>query len=399
MLKYKPLKYMRNESIELRQPHGKESFLRAHGIQITDSPEVFFQLAQRYGVPWTEIRYIDLNRTGVYLPDDEVRVGFRARFIVQPETHDPKRTWFAIPVRVQIDTPYSVHDQALWFQDEKMGDTRPVELDTCDVSYQRGSHLLNLNSRSRSNCAGCRACVHNYKDLYDQTVIRDLDKLVTREQIKDFFDQKEQAGLDIAALRQIAVVTGLFGSERAVVTHMGLIRQVVSPRGFKGELMYFGCQVNSLDGLKRLADLGDFALVYAVDNFTKRSEILNRKKGKLTLEDAKRNLTLARDLGIQTTFAYIAGIDDLASLERGFTFLADSITRFPVVNVYQIQTPGQIRIIDEEAKGLEYYVRARKAIEQVFAETDLRPRRWENYRPLWYDFFANQPLPSNTFGD
>ncbi|MBI3109465.1 hypothetical protein HYZ06_00290 [Candidatus Daviesbacteria bacterium] len=373
--------------------------LKEQGVQITHSSEVFLQLADMYQLPPSEVRYIDLNRTGVHLPDGEVRVGFRVRFITDLETSGSISTWFALPVRVQSDTPYSVNDQALWFADEKMGKTHQVELDTCDVSYQRGPRLLNLNSRSRSNCAGCTACAHNYKDLYDQTVIRDLDRLVTQKQIENFFDQKEQAGLDIAALRQIAVVTGLFGSEGAVVTHMDLIRQVVSPRGFKGELMYFGCEVNSSDGLKRLADLGDFALVYAVDNFTKRSEILNRKKGKLTLEDAKRTLTLARALGIQTTFAYIAGIDDLASLQQGFIFLADSITRFPVVNVYQIQTPGQMRIIDEEAKGIEYYIKARGAIEQVLTGTGLRPRRWENYRPLWYDIYAGQPLPSNTFGE
>lgn len=280
-----------------------------------------------------------------------------------------------------------------------MGDAHQVELDTCDVSYQRGPHLLNLNSRNRSNCAGCQACVHNYKDFYDQTVIRDLDRLVTREQIATFFDQREQAGLDIAALRQIAVVTGLFGSERAIVTHMSLIHDVVSSRGFEGELMYFGCEINSLDGLKRVTDLGNFALVYAVDNFSKRLEILGRKKSKLTLDDAKRTLTLAKTLGIQTTFAYIAGIDDLISLQQGFSFLADSITRFPIVNVYQIQTPGQMRIIDAEAKELEYYVKARETIEQVLTQTGLYPRRWENYRPLWYDFYVGQPLLSNTFGD
>lgn len=384
---------------EQEQARSVKGLLTRCGVQIIHSPEVFFQLAYMYQLPPSEARYIDLNRTGVYLPDGEVRVGFRARFITDLETFGSKSTWFALPVRVTGDTPYFVHNQSLWFREEKMGKTHQVELDTCDVSYQRGPRLLNLNSRSRSNCAGCTACVHNYKDLYDQTVIRDLDRLVTKKQIEDFFDQKEQGGLDITALRQIAVVTGLFGSERAVITHMDLIHQVASARGFKGELMYFGCEVNSQDGLERLAELGNFAIVYAVDNFTKRSEILNRKKARLTLEDAKRTLTLAKALGIQTTFAYIAGIDDVASLEQGFTLLADSITRFPVVNVYQIQTPGQMRIIDEEAKGLEYYVKARKVIEHVFAGTDLRPQRWENYRPLWYDFYAGQPLPGNTFGD
>lgn len=117
------------------------------------------------------------------------------------------------------------------------------------------------------------------------------------------------------------------------------------------------------------------------------------------MDDAKRTLTLAGDLGAQTTFAYIAGVDDLSSLRQGFSYLADSLTRFPVVNIFQIQTAGQMEILDEEAKGLEYYAQARKAIEGVFAGTNLKPRRWENYRPLWYDVYAGIQLPHNTFGD
>lgn len=390
---------MDTERAKFALPPGNQGLLSNNGIEITTSSEVFHEISEKHGIPWTEVRYIDLNRTGICLPAGEVRVDFRARFVTDLETFGPKSTWFALPVRVANDTPYSVHNQALWFADEKMGKTHQVELDTCDVSYQRGPHLLNLNSRSRSNCGGCTACVHNYKDLYDNTVLRDTDRLVTKDQLTAFFDKKEQTGLDIRSLRQIAVVTGLFGSEKGVIEHMELIHQVVTPKGFNGELLYFGCEVNSPEGLQQLADLGDFALIYAVDNFTKRSEILNRKKGKLTLDDAKRTLSLARERSIHTTIAYIAGIDDLVNLRLGFSVLKEGLTRFPVVNIYQIQTPGQMRIIDEEAKGLEYYVKARKVIEQVFAGTDLQPRRWENYRPLWYDFYASQPLPSNAFGD
>jgi len=299
-------------------------------------------------------------------------------------------TFFALPVRGAEDTNYSVHDNHLWFGDKVIGDTEEVFLDTCDVSYQRGPKLLNLNSRSRGNCAGCRACVHTYRNLYDETVLRDSEQLVTPQQVSDFFDRLEEMNVPVADLEQIAVVTGLFGSEESVVEHMVTVANAVSRRGFNGELMYFGCEVNSRDALSQLAQLGHFALIYAVDNFTNRQIALNPTKAKITLEDAGRTLLEAKSLGIATTYAYIAGLDPLTDMQRGAELLMDGLTRFPIVNIYQVQMPGQIKGMQPDAKSLEYYILARKIFEEVFRGTNFRPRKWENYRPLWYDYYEGK---------
>jgi len=66
-----------------------------------------------------------------------------------------------------------------------------------------------------------------------------------------------------------------------------------------------------------------------------------------------------------------------------------------VVNIYQVQTPGQIDAMDPEAKKLEYYAHARKLIEGVMGDTKLMPHPWENFRPLWYETFAGKPLSTN----
>jgi hypothetical protein len=367
------------------------------GVEINRSAEIFSELSERYEIPAEDMCYMDLNRTGICLPNAEVRVSFRARFLADVKGVDgeKRRTWFALPVRTEKDSGFSAADGSLFFADKRIADIQKVELDTCDVSYQRGPHLLNLNSRSRGNCAGCKTCVHNYKDLYDSTVLKDRNPLATREQIAAFFDGKEQGGLNISQLKQIAVVTGLFGSENAVIDHLKLIKDVASPRGFNGELMYFGCEVNSPAAIREMASIGKMALVYAVDGFTKRNQILNKRKAAISMEDAKRVLMDAKASGITTTFAYIAGIDDLASLEQGFAQLKESVSRFPVVNIYQVQTPGQIDAMDPEAKKLEYYAHARKLIEGVMGDTKLMPHPWENFRPLWYETFAGKPLSTN----
>lgn len=372
--------------------------MRSGSIEITRSTETWQQLSNQYGVPTSEIQYIDFNRCGVLLPNDEVRIGYRARFIAIMDS-EKTSTWFALPVRGEGETYFLAGEGQLKFQDTVLARVGQIFLDTCDVSYQRGPNLLNLNSRSRGSCGGCTACVHNYKDLYDATVLRDRQKLSSRKGMGAFFDQKEAAGLDIASLQQIAVVTGLFGKESAVVDHMKMIAETVKPRGFTGELMYFGCEVNSEEALKQLAELGKFTLIYAIDNFTKRAELLARRKSLITIDAVRDTLDRANKQGLGTTFAYISGIDSLQEMEKGFNILRGSINRFPIVNIFQIQTPGQLSAMDSEAKKLDYYVKARTTIEGILAETGLTPRGWENYRPLWYKTYNGQPLPNNAFGD
>jgi hypothetical protein len=41
---------------------------------------------------------------------------------------------------------------------------------------------------------------------------------------------------------------------------------------------------------------------------------------------------------------------------------------------------------------LEFYLAARRTLEQIFAPSGLRPESWRNYRPLWYFEFAGAPL-------
>lgn len=390
---------MYKEILSSETSDSLDSLIMKGNIEITECKNTWDYLSSKYEVPTEEIRLIDFNRSGVFLPNNEVRINYRVRFISSELEQENNKTWFALPVRRENDTYFSASDGCLSFKNDVFANINEIMLDTCDNSYQRGPKLLNLNSRSRGNCGGCKACVHNYKDLYDKTVLKDQKKLISKDEIETFFDQKEKNGLDISTLKQIAVVTGLFGSEYAVVEHMKLINEVVKPKGFKGELMYFGCEVNSESALEELSNLENFSLIYAIDNFTKRKEILAKNKSIITVDVAKNTLSLAKEKGIETTFAYIAGIDSISEMKNGFEKLKDSITRFPIINIYQIQTKGQLLVMDQEAKKLEYYVRSRKLIEGIFIDTNLVPRRWENYRPLWYKTFQHKKLSNNAFGE
>ena len=64
---------------------------------------------------------------------------------------------------------------------------------------------------------------------------------------------------------------------------------------------------------------------------------------------------------------------------------APHFNRFPVVQVMQnyLSSQEQYRVKDA-AEDVEYYLKARKTLEDIFKDTDLRPRTWENYRSVFY---------------
>ena len=351
------------------------------------------RLSKKYDLSIGEILQIDLNRCGIYLENGEVRIDFRVRF--KGQILDDYETWYALPSRNKGDTPFSLKDSEIYCFGTKIGTYKDIYLDTCESSYQRGLNLLNLNSRSRSSCGGCTACVHNYHNFYDSTVLKDKKQLFTENDIENFYNEKN---IVVASLVQIAVVTGLFKNENETVEHLKRIKDVSSKRGFDGELMYFGCQINSDKALKDISDLGNVLLIYALDNFTKREMLLSKTKSLITIETARDTLLRARTHGINTSISYISGIDSLKDMRKGFTLIKDSITRFPIINIYQIQTPQQAKILNEEAFDLEFYLRSRQELENIFKDTDLKPKRWENYRPLWYKYYNNEELPNNAFG-
>ncbi len=368
-----------------------------NGIQITSEIGEWYSLASKYGVSPQEVGLIDFNRTGVCLDDNDVKVGFRTRFN-GTLFYGNDLSWFALPVRSYEDSNFHIQDGKVFFKKFQIGTIDKPVLDTCDTSYQRGRKLLNLNSRSRSNCAGCKACVHNDKALYDDTVIKDKHELRTADEIEDFFRKKERLGVRIDELDQIAVVTGLFSNEQEVLEHMSIVYNVAVGYGFHGELMYFGCQLMSGSALKEFSKFGKTAIVFAIDNFTKRKENLSMVKSGYELEDFYASMSLAKSYGIETTFAYIVGVDDLRAIAKNFNYFFNVCTRFPVVNIFQIQTNLQAQVLHDDARVLEYYIQARLIMEKIFKDSNMRPRRWENYRPLWYREFSDECLDVKAYG-
>lgn len=344
-------------------------------------------VASRFGLPLAEVLFIEFNRSGVWTEDPEIPVGYRARFLCDEQFSDKEPMYFAVPVRCPAGSLFSIKaDGQLRFDEFEVGPTTELEIDTCDTSYfRRNRTVLNLNSNRRGNCGGCKQCVHNYP-IYDGRVLKDQVQLNSDDIISRFLEgvMSSSGWTSLSHLHQVAVVTGLFSDENEALAHLGSVRQVAANYGFHGSIFFLGCEINSAEAVVRLAELAPISFAYAIDCFDDREQRLAPRKGQWSLDSVYATLSLARQQGIETSYAYVAGIDPLPIMAETAERFADACSRHPIVNIYQMQHPSQTELLQEEAESLDYYLEARAIFEGHYASRGLYPNNWENYRSLWY---------------
>jgi len=349
-----------------------------------------------FDVPISDVVFIELNRTGVSLSKGQVPVNFRARFLCDDKFSKKPPLYFAVPVKDKTETAFFVNENdQLTLDSHVLGMVSDLEIDTCDCSYfRKNKTILNLNSNQRGNCSGCAYCVHNYP-IYDSRVLKDRQKLSGKSSIREFLKTEVIAKnklVNLTHLDQIAIATGIFSGEKAVVKHIGDVREAASEFGFQGAIFFLGSELRSKSALAEIKKYEPFSLCYAVDCFTDRNFRLAKKKRDYSIYQIIQTLSWARENGFETTFAYIVGLDPLKDIFEWINKLQRCVSRFPIVNIYQIQHPDQKKIITPEADKLDYFLKARKIFESIFLPTLLRPHNWENYRSLWTHWFGNEFL-------
>lgn len=348
-------------------------------------------------IPLSEVVFVELNRAGVWLPKDQVPIGFRARFLCNDRFSSKLPFYFAVPVKKMEETRFLVDmDDHLMFDSYELGSVTELEIDTCDCSYfRKGKKVLNLNSNQRGNCKGCTFCIHNYS-IYDERVLKDRQRISGKEAIRGFFETEiiaRNGWNDLSGLEQIAIVTGLFPDEKSVTQHIGDVRQVASEFGFNGPIFFLGSELRSLPALREVNNYGPFSFCYALDCLTNREQRLTKRKKNYSVSQIIQTLEWALADGFETTFSYIVGLDSLEEMSKGINELSKYVNRFPIVNIYQTQAPEQKRIMIPEAHSLDYYLLARKFFEVAFSKNGLSPHNWENYRSLWYHYFNGEYVP------
>ena len=366
---------------------SEESFLSKELIEFNPLLEDYShveRLSLENNIPEEDILISGLNASGISF---ENVTNDRGRFTV---TLPSGRKYFlALTITSNPRSPFFYHEGSIYLGDKKVAEASEIEKDTCTDSYWRGGkNHLTLNSNSRSNCRGCTFCgTYSLED--DDKALTDKGSL--RRKAQELVKDK---GSDFTDLKSIGVVTGCFPDETKLVDHLVMIREVFSEFGFNGELQYIGSQIRTEESLKKLSEMGKFAIYLTVEAFQNREKLMKRTKASLTLESGRELLKLAKTYGIETSFLYIVGLDSLEKMTEEFPKYKDVITRLPQAQTFQAYVPAQMKEVNSGAYSMDYFLKARKIIEASYP--DLAPKGYLNYRSLWYTKYGDHDLPNEA---
>lgn len=359
---------------------------------LTDISEII-QFGESYNVPNEDILFMALNLCGISHECNFNRA--RLEFRLRHDNHlfplscalKTYNYYLAIPIRNK--SPFTINGNAIEFDGKGIGETIGLTEDICDTSYsRRGGTVLNINPNTRTSCHGCKFCYTAYQ------VPNDRAKLLTSYDLKKYFDNilLSRGWDDLSPLIQVAVVTGCFDNDDLLTDFILILREVLNEYNSKCEIFYLGSQISSINIMRKVKNASPVGFCFSLECFSKRTDLLRDKKRKFNMQDILNVFQEAKAQGFRTNFSYILGLDSLDIMSEGIKLLKPYINSFPIVNLLQLHKyhPESLRTVG--ANHLNYYLKARKILENIFADETYRPRPWENYRSPWYLKFGNEIL-------
>jgi len=359
-----------------------------------ESLEHAFELEKKYDVPVVDILLISLNIEGVnYSFLDSKRI----RFKMSPYLTNEE---FYLALTNTKDSRWTHNGKKLLFEKKPIADAEPVENDTCDSTYFRkfvniknhkiGTEMT-INSNNRRKCMGCKFC-GTYKLNSEKG---DEDDLTSQSMLKKRINYvlNNEKMEDLSYVKGISIVTGCFENEKDTLEHILMLNKVLkNDYNFKGELKYMGSQITSLKSLKKIAeDVNPATIAMTVECFTRRDQMLKPEK-RIFLDKSREILNTAKDLGIKTTILYILGLDPLETFNDELKKYVPVLTDFPIINTMQEYVPGQADLRHPSANKIDYYLNARKILENIFKDKNLKPEVWKDYRGLFFTKYNGEKL-------
>jgi hypothetical protein len=348
--------------------------------------EHVYELSAEYKISSEDILMIALNACGVKTSFGFSRLRIRLRMINRPD--DEFRLIIA-PGR--NFSPFEIVDDILKLNGVSIATIREYEIDNAVIGYfRRNGTVITLNSNSRSHCTGCAFCPNTLEGASDPKVIK-VEELISSLKILANSQNKHS----LKHIKEVNLSTGCFLNEDRAIEHLLIVKEALIAMECEAQIGLLSSVIRSNEALYRIKkEIGDFHLILTIECFTNREFILKESKSSLTPNKMPAIFKYAKEIGIDTDFTYIIGLDDIEVACENFRQIAPFLTRFPNLQVYQPHNPLMDYYAVKEAKEITYYLNARKKIESIFITSKLRPLSWENYRPLWYFEFANEPLIS-----
>ncbi|MDA8369061.1 MAG: radical SAM protein [Nocardiopsaceae bacterium] len=341
------------------------------------------RLSREWGVHADDIMLIALNSCGLQADIDVSRLRFRIRLDSRPDEQ-----LYMILSLGRAHSPFELVDHEIRLNGKRIAIIDSAEEDDAVLGYWRKDRrVLTLNSNSRSQCIGCVFCPNTLEDASDP-------RLTALDDLHSYFSALvENFSLaDMTEVERVTVCTGCFKHEHLALQHLQQVREAMTEQNCSGIIHFLSSILTTTQGMDAAADISPFHLTLTAECFTQRGVILKESKANLTPAEMVRVLGDAAERSIMTDFTYIVGLD---SPEVALQHLADFVpvtTTFPRFQIYQSHNNLMDLFIADGARDIDFYLYMRREIEDLFGPTGLRPKPWENYRPLWYFTFADEPL-------
>lgn len=326
-------------------------------------------LAQRYHESVDTIHMLNIQRIGLLTNFDNSVVKTITKF------KDSSGNIFHKPIINNTFSQYSIIKNRVFYLDNLTNiKINHIEEDNARPYYFRGDKILVINSTFLNTCnQKCLFCEQNNapqgKRRYSIVIeIENLfNKLVKDKKLKS-----------LKSLKQISLVTSCAGNEKKAFILAKKYLKGARKRGFNGKFLFATNEIRSKKAIEEYGKLGNVILAFTIECFGNRKKLMPGKKGEITLRKIKSILKYAKKAGIETTYFYIFGLDDLKTMEKGFKYFKDSITIAPTGPNYQPQ--GHTNTIP--LKELEYFLEAKK----IYVSIHKNMQKFEscqNFRSLW----------------
>ncbi|MDX3370991.1 hypothetical protein PV387_34165 [Streptomyces sp. ME02-6987-2C] len=342
------------------------------------------QAALRHEVPVEDVLLIAVNLFGITSDHDRHRARVNLRLVRRPDT-----AWQIIVPLNQPASPFRLRGDELALNGAVVAHVERIDADEAVGGYFRNNgRAATLNPNARSRCVGCGWCPNTLEAAADPRMQEDqgLDAL-----LRALSEQHPRRNL--AELAEVTVSTGCFEREGAAVAHLTALRPALERAGVTARIGFLTSVLRTDEAFETIASkVSPFVLRLTAEHFTRREALMKATKADLRPAKMPDLLARARKAGLDTSYTYIAGLDPMDALTRGVNELADEVTAFPNIQVFQAHTVIMQGMRTPGAESLDYYLQARTVIEQAMAGTGLRPVGWECYRPLWYFTFAGEDL-------
>jgi hypothetical protein len=341
-------------------------------------------LAIRHGVPVEDVLLIAINLHGVSSSQEKHRARIAVRLTTRPSV-----AWTVIVPLNAKASPFQLQGDVLLLGGDAVATVDQVAADEAVGGYFRDEgRAATLNPNARSRCVGCAFCPNTLEAAADPRLAeeRKLGELLLAM-------TEQHPRRDLTELREVTVSTGCFEREDAAVEHLMQLRSALTANGIDARIGFLTSVIRTSSAFDALAaQAAPFVLRLTAECFGRRDLLLKASKADLAPHEMPQVLHRAMLAGHGTSFTYVVGLDSLAELRSGVARLLPFVTEFPNFQVYQAHNSIMASLRTNGSETLDYYLQARRDIEQLFGSTGLRPAAWEGYRSLWYFGFDDEVL-------